>query len=154
MAGNYEISRKTIFVLIFIILIVLGFIGYSSYAQTQETNEHLEEYKRTVYDSLVCQYSCDLIEGESNGQQTMVPDTTCIQGCLAQVREKGFTGEEFSDAEILSDDLFLDIDTVIQDCKSEHFVADDVNTIPDFSAFHSCVIDGFASLKEDYSYLA
>lgn len=158
MSKEIEIPKKYVSLIVIVILLVLGMAAYSIYnKQPENTNidqGKLLDYKKTVYDGLVCQYSCELVEGGvKNGITQMVPNRECLSGCLEMTKSKGYDEKTFTEEEVLTDNLFVDIDSVIEECKTLYMVVDDQGSLPQFEEFYACTLEGLDNIKPNYEYL-
>ena len=91
-----------------------------------------------------------MIEVETAGQKSLLPDVSCVQDCVNELKAKNIIANEYSDEELLKDSLVGDIDLVIKNCKNENYLPDgNLNN----SLFFSCSSQGLENLKSRYEYL-
>lgn len=152
MENEINFDRKFIAFAILGIVIILASVGlsFTKLAAVSFADEEINSYKKAIYESLVCQYSCPTEGKEYNGEIVQFLVTSCTTTCIEELKTKGFERDEYP-ADVLDDDnLLLDIDNLLKVCREQTMKE---NNIPDNSAFYACAIENLSSLKENYNYL-
>lgn len=150
-----KIKKNTLLIIAAIFLlaiIVLGvYLNRGGRGGGNLTN--VQEYKKVIYDSLMCQYSCPLAEVNLSGKTEEMPDGKCINSCLNKIRETGFNRTSFSEGELLDDDFVYNVTDVIETCRQEFMIVSNESVLPDSKGFYGCGLEGLNSLKKYYGYL-
>ena len=139
--------------LILILLIIFASVYFFYYKPKQEHEQSLVAYKKGIYDSVLCQYSCPLVEQEFQKTNQSLPSSECVQECTNTLKALNISGTQFSDAELLKDSLFADLDLAIRNCQENNKEIVENITIVNNSGFFECVKPEISSLKENYEYL-
>jgi len=151
MEETIKISRKMLFTILALVIIAIALASYFFvYVPSEEKKAETNVYKKALYESILCQYSCPLEEAEVLNQTQTIPSLECVNTCITNLRESGLTGEQFSSDELLEDDLVRDVETAISNCRAES-VNEDGTT--DNERFFACGKEALESLKEKYPYL-
>ena len=147
--------RKDYFIigLILILVILFASLYFFYYLPKQNYQNSLLEYKKGIYDSVLCQYSCPLIKQEFQKTNQSLPSPVCVQECTNTLKALNISGTQFSDAELLKDSLFADLDLAIRNCQENNKEIVENITIVNNSGFFECAKPEISSLKENYEYL-
>jgi len=154
-----KITKKTVYsVILAIVLIALLVYYFVYYSPSQKMEKGIQGYKKAVYDSILCQHSCKLEEriftdpnDPKKNNTVMLPNPACIKSCTDALKAKNLTGNEFSNDNLVKDNLLYDMDGLIQVCKSTN--ADASGTGVNYAGFFPCVANGLEGLKANYTYL-
>ncbi len=146
-----KIKKHTIniFLAVIITLIITSafFIYYPKYKESKE----IKEYKKALYESVLCQYNCPLVEQTLQNKTQMLPEQTCVQACTEKFRQMNIDGAKFSEKDLQNDNLIKDIEAGVGGCRTK---AANLTTLKiDNPAFFNCTIDFLESLNQNYNYL-
>ncbi len=147
---------KDILVTAVISFVVAFAIAYFVFAYIPANSEssQINDYKKALYNSVLCQYKCPLVEQMFNNKTVNAPNASCVQTCSAEFRAQQLkAGETISDSDLLSDNLIEDIQNIVTACRNQS-ISDNGN-LPDINntVFFPCVVNGLEGLKNQYSYL-
>ncbi|MEM3113354.1 MAG: hypothetical protein QXI33_02935 [Candidatus Pacearchaeota archaeon] len=143
---------KTISIILTTIIITLLIIGFVFvYYPKQVKANKIDSYKKDVYSSILCQYSCPLKEQEFQNKTQMLPDTECVKQCTLdlQIKKSRYTGIRGTD--LGNDELVKDVSKVIDDCRTSSLIGDTFTL--DNEKYFPCVTQKLESLKDKYDYL-
>jgi len=149
---NKKSDRKYLITIILVIaLIVLSFLIYNK--SNGDNDSDLNNYKKALYESVLCQYSCPLIEQEFNNITQYLPLKPCVESCINQFRALGLNDTKFSDETLINDNLVKDIEITIRACKLSS--SEEMNNTQRINneIFFKCSVDGLNSIKSNYTYL-
>ena len=151
--NEIRISKSKLYFTFFLILILAVVLVYFYvYQPNQVRKEEIEEYKKSVYESIFCQYSCPIVEVDVLNQTNLLPDVSCTKVCTENLKAKNISLTHFSEEDVLDDNLFIDIDAVIRNCKQNNYNSETEEL--NYTSFFSCSAKEIESLKESYSYLS
>ena len=154
MQEQIKIRKQVIYAIIitFIVTLALSYTFFKYIPSTKENNQ-LNEYKKALFSSTICQYSCPLESQVYQNKTQLLPGTECVKSCTASFRELQ-KGEQFSNEQLKNDNLIADIEKVVSNCKTSSIIEGN-NPIPsiDNVKFFPCVSETLESLKKNYSYL-
>lgn len=148
-----KITKKSLYLFgfaLFVVIIILAYVYYRP-NQVQSPESNVNEYKKDLYESIVCQYSCPLFEAEIQNATNFLPNATCIADCINNLKSKKRLKGEFPREELLKDSLFSEIDLAIQNCKNES--AGNLSNVIDNGKFFECSSERLRLLKNEYEYL-
>ncbi|MEM0465715.1 MAG: hypothetical protein QXW97_03380 [Candidatus Pacearchaeota archaeon] len=146
-------KRKKFFLIAGIILIVIIFISiYLIYVRNvnEKRKESVKEFKKEIYYSILCQYSCPLSLQNIRNKTQMLPSIECIKNCSTNLNQK-YSKNDFKKEEIEDDDLLKDIDDSIKPCKTESMNLSIMKL--DNLKYFNCAKNNLEKLKEKYIYL-
>ncbi|HLC78353.1 MAG TPA: hypothetical protein VJH92_04470 [Candidatus Nanoarchaeia archaeon] len=140
-------------VIITAIVIFLLTFAIFKYLPDQKRASEVNSYKKQIFDSVVCQYSCPLKEQAIQNKTQLLPDQTCVQQCAGDLNTAKEESAKFSDNDLKTDTLYSDIEALVASCRTSS--VDSSGTIPklDNVKFFDCVKQGLEGLKTNYSYL-
>jgi len=154
-SDTINISKKKTYMLLAGILII-GLLGVA-YAlaflpaqEEREFNEGVNDYRKRLYDSTVCQYSCPLVEKDFLGKQQLVPEETCFNECVLTYKPENFEEEPYTNEKLLDDGMIGDIEYIVLNCRDENL---DLEDELDTESFFDCSLDRFEGLRDKYDYL-
>ena len=153
MAKDYlKISKKSFYIGLVVVVVALVLVGYFFYyAPKVERKEKVEEYKKALYDSIYCQYSCPLVEYTFENNQTQnLPKRECADECIANLK-KDYVREQFTEEELLVDELALDVEILVSECRTNNI--NNQTGALDSESWVSCSLGKLDELKEKYNYL-
>jgi len=149
--------NKSIFYTIIITAVIVFIVSYLifSYIPNNKETSKLNEYKKALYDSIVCQYSCPLSLQEINNKTQEAPNAECVQSCTQELRDSQASGDIFSNAQLSNDNLIKDIEDVISVCKDASIRTNSKTNLPELNStiFFPCSSEALKEIKKDYSYL-
>jgi hypothetical protein len=149
-----KIQKKALWIGIILLVIIIGLVVYFIESSKDDGSlTRAQTYKRAIYNSLTCQYSCPIVEVNLSGKAEQLPDGKCINGCLSKIKETGFNKTSFTEQELLDDSFVYNVTDVIETCKQKFMAVDNESILPDSKGFYDCGLKGLNSLKKDYSYL-
>ncbi len=150
--SNVKITKKTFYLIIagLVFVLVAGYFGFGFYKEKAWENE-VNSYKKFLYDSTVCQYSCPLEEQQIGNSSLLLPEKECVTSCLEGFRNSGIDANKFSNNDLMKDGLVLDIQDKVVACKRDS--ANLTGERERAESFVSCVGNSLRELKETYGYL-
>ncbi|MDO8460613.1 MAG: hypothetical protein Q7S74_05865 [Nanoarchaeota archaeon] len=152
MQDSVRISRNTIYSAIGVIIILILIGGYFYwYAPMEKKKKDMLDYKKAVYESVVCQYSCPAVDVKFQNQTQLLPDPNCIKICTDRLKTTKLNMSAFTTDDLLKDNLFFDLDTVIRQCKTDNM--DNSTGGIDNTAFFKCSANNVSMIKDKYDYL-
>jgi len=147
-----KVSKVWMAVVIAVILTFAASAFVFVYLPKIQKQNEIKEYKQVLYDSILCQYSCPLIEKKVGVNKTdLVPEPECVKECSLELNAKIASGVKYTEAEVSNDDLLKDMRSSIDVCKRESF--DNSTLAINSSEFFVCVKSDLVELKEKYSYV-
>lgn len=149
MKTNRKLKNLTISAIV--LVLIISSVAYWQKVQSEKNTSQKEiiEYKRTLFQSFECQYSCESIEVNTDAGIASVPNPECIKSCIgiAKSNPPKFDIREAN----LTDDLFLfQIDEARNFCFSQN--ADSLQGINQTEAFR-CMKGALEKIKVNYEYL-
>ncbi len=147
MEKRYVITISLVIILGFLVSSFLLFYNPQNVSAKEYTPQ---EYKKALYDSFSCQYSCPLAEQEYQGRVQLLPSRECTQNCIDNYNSLEIDSSKFTQQELLQDNLAGDVGAIVDNCRAISTSQDGEINNEDFFA---CTTDGLESLKEDYKYL-
>jgi hypothetical protein len=145
---------KPIIIAIILTAIITFAISYVIFKSSPATNEslspNLNEYRKGLYSSTLCQYSCPLTLQEVQNKSQYFPDPACVENCA-----KNFKALQASylpnSTDIEKDGLIGDMSNAVNTCKADSLdlTTKEMNN----TEFFQCSIDKMNALKGKYSYL-
>jgi hypothetical protein len=162
MTKQIQIKKRILFQITTIILVlaIVGLFVYSFYPFQQKSVEvnllersaQAQDFKKAIYQSISCQHNCPLIQLESQGQTGMFPEPGCVQLCINSLKEQGYQPNQFTEQELLTDNLIQDIEFTISACKAQSGIANGL-TVEKSQKLYGCTSSGLNTLKDNYEYL-
>lgn len=150
MGNEIKISRKAVYVgVAVLIMIVIGSV-YWFYNMENEKETEINNYKLNIYNSLICQFSCPIEETRFQNETKLLPDTACLERCTERLKMSNLRNDTYSKEELLSDNLFVELDGSILECKGlNRDAAGSIN----YSSYYNCNLEKLYAMKERYDYL-
>lgn len=149
---SLKISRKILYVslCVVVVLLIAGYFGIDYYKEKKWSDE-VNSYKKLLYESTLCQYSCPLEQQTLGNSSLLLPSQECVTGCLDVLRNSTIDVNAFSNNDLMNDGLILDIQDRVIECKK-----DSINMTTErerAERFVGCVGNSLGELKETYNYL-
>ena len=149
-----KLSKNTIYLIAIIIIAIIALlIFYNKSTKTQvEIPENIDDinyYKKALFDSTVCQYSCPLEEQPFQGTQQLLPSKECIRSCIDELKANGFNENTTTQYNILLDPMVSDVESAIVNCRIENTINDKINN----EGFFTCSAEKLELLRGEYEYL-
>lgn len=115
----------------------------------------INDYKKGLYDSIVCQYSCPLTIQTLGNKTQELPEQSCVMQCTSNLRAIQNSTDSIPNSALLNDDLIKDIEKEINTCKTVSVSENPKTKLPELNntLFFNCSAQGISSLKDKYSYL-
>jgi hypothetical protein len=146
-------SKKIfLYIILAVVLTLLISAYFFYYLPKQNRTNEVNNYKKGLFESSLCQYHCPLTEQKINNVTQLLPEVNCVQNCSAGFKEKYGKGEIFSNADLEKDDLFKELFGFINTCKSESDYNITTNTF-NTSKYFPCIAGEMENLRANYSYL-
>lgn len=147
-----KLSKKTLGIIaaILIILIIAG-VYYFKILPDKKKTADIQEYKKALYESILCQYKCPLQNYTIENKTQTIQQRECVVECINYLKDKGYIRNQYSNNEINSDNLAKDIEFVVVNCRQES--TDSETGEFDSIKVTDCAIRGLEDLKSTYSYL-
>ncbi len=145
-------TLKAVITAVIITAIVTFAISYIIFKYLPESKENskMNEYKRELYSSTLCQYSCPLTPQQIQNKTQNFPEPVCVQNCTTNFKKLQASGNKISNEQLEQDNLIKDMSSAVSTCKTE---ATDSNKTLNNTLFFSCSIEKLGALKDKYSYL-
>lgn len=146
-------TLKSVIVAVIITAVITFAISYIIFKYIPDNNQNLKinEYKKELYTSTLCQYSCPLTLQEAQNKTQYLPEPVCVQDCTKNFKELQASGDTISNEQMKNDKLIDDMPNAINACKKE---AVDINTKTlNNTLFFTCSIEKLSALKSKYNYL-
>lgn len=133
-----------------LVVIALGVYFYKAqYIPAQKRASELQEFRKSLYDSVLCEYKCPLTLQKYKNTTQLLPEQNCVQTCTADFKVKSEI-INVTQIELNSDPLIKDISKVISACKSASIGQN--NTLNN-TFFFNCSVEEIDKLKDNYNYL-
>lgn len=150
--STIKISIKSIVLVIVLIIIAAGLAYYFlKYAPEQKKKNDINSYKKSLYESILCQYQCPMKNYTFQNQTQELQDRDCVVNCINELKNKGYLKDQFSNNEINQDSLAKDIEQVVEDCRQNS--VNNSTGLLDSQKITNCAISSLQALKQNYSYL-
>ena len=149
--STIKIQKNIVYAVIitFVITFALTYFIFVSYPNMQQQSS-INKYKKELFSSVLCQYSCPLTNQTINNKTQLLPSQDCVKQCTVNMKEiQNSTTIKNSDLE--NDNLITDIESVVSDCKIK--AVNQTALTMNNELFFSCTSSSLASLKSKYSYL-
>lgn len=146
-------TLKSVIIAIIITAVITFSISYIIFKYIPDNNQNIKinDYKKELYSSTLCQYSCPLTLQTAQNKTQYLPEQSCVQNCTVDVKKIQASGDAISNAQLKNDKLLDDMSVAITNCRTE---AVDVNTKTlNNTLFFTCSIEKLRGLKDKYSYL-
>ncbi len=154
---HHSHTKKDYNVLYAVIITAIAVFAISylifNYIPNHKQATEIHSYKKALYDSVLCQYQCPLIEQNYNNKTVNAPNASCVQECSTTFKNKQLEGQSFSDKDLLDDNLIKDIQSVIGNCKNESIIQNGNLPSVDSNKPFPCSITRLNSLKDKSPYL-
>ena len=151
MKKNKLDRRYLITIILVVAVLILSFLIYNKY--NDNDSSEINNYKKALYESVLCQYSYPLIEQEFNNITQYLPLKPCVESCINEFRALGLNDTKFSDDALINDNLVKDIEITIRNCKLSS--SEEINNSQRINneIFFKCSVEGLNSIKANYTYL-
>lgn len=149
---SFRINKKVFYAIVItaILTLALSTVAFKYFSEIQK-NEEIEEYKKAMYSSILCQHKCPLVPQVINNITVDVPETECVKECTTNFRNMQISKKSFNNEDLLKDNLFSDLAITLDSCKANSF--DNSTLTYNNSVYFSCSLEKMESLKMNYTYL-
>ncbi len=149
---HIKISKKNLYFIFVIVLCLLILVYYFLFfAPANKEREETEGYRKSLYDSVLCQYSCPLEEQTVGNSTGILPDKTCVRECVENTEKtRSVDLNQFNVRELIGDEFIQEIEDIAVRCRTDTL---DENGEIDNEGFFNCVRAGLEGMKENYTYL-
>lgn len=146
-------NKRNVFIAIIITAIITAVICWLvfSYIPDYQKNIKIQSYKRSVFNSVLCEYKCPLTNQTYVNKTILLPDQECVKNCTVNVKDDQEKLNDFSNNDLKKDGLTEELMVVVNNCKKTS--SDPKTKILDNKIFFDCVIKALEGLKEKYPYL-
>ncbi len=144
---------KSLILAVIITIFITSIICFLIFKYIPENNQNLKinEYKKGLYTSTLCQYSCPLTLQQFQNKTEYLPEQSCVKDCADKFKNIQIISEDISNNQIKKDGLINDMASAINTCKSK---AVDTNAmVLNNTLFFSCSAERLDALKDKYNYL-
>ena len=153
--SEIKLNKKVIYSVIItaIVVFLVAYIVFKYYPEQKKLSD-LNSYRKALYESISCQYSCPLesqVVENKTGESELLPGLECVKSCTSSFRALQISNSSVSDSELQADGLVNDITSTVNGCKQKAFNNSTFKV--DTSAYFPCVSEDLISLKQKYSYL-
>ena len=144
---------KAVIIAVMITALVTFAISYVifKYLPEDKENSKINEYKKELYSSTLCQYSCPLTPQEVQNKTQYFPEPICVQNCTKGFNALKASGGSISNEQLEKDKLIDDMSNAVKACQTE--AVDPATKTLNNTLFFSCSIEKLSLLKDKYSYL-
>ena len=140
----------TIVIVVLIIAIAASYYLFSYYPKQQKTLQ-VKEYKKILFDSMLCQYNCPLENQTIANKTGLWPAKVCVDSCTSDFIAKNYSAADITQKDVSTDDLLVDISYLMNDCKRTG--SNGNSSILFNGKIFDCIKNGLPALKDKYSYL-
>ena len=146
-----KLKDKKIIIAVVLILII-SIVIYYEYKYLPEQNKKIKilEYKKEFYNSILCEYNCPLKLQEYKNKTQLLPEAVCVKSCTKDFK-KNNNSTAFSSIDLNQDNLIIDINKLVQDCKKQSLNSTTLSI--DNSVLFSCSVKSLKTLRQKYDYL-
>ena len=147
-----ELKKKTLIIIVIAVILILGigYFAYYKYIPAYKKNAEIQAYKKSLYESVVCEYSCPLSEQVYKNKTQMLPNNECIKSCTEEFKAN-YGSTSPTDKEKALDGFFDDLSLVISACKK--LSTGENSTEIDNARFFECTSTQLGNMDEKYRYL-
>ena len=145
--------RREVIIAVIITAVITFAVSYMIFKYLPENRENstINEYKKELYSSTLCQYSCPLTLQQIQNKTQNFPEPACVQNCTKSFKALQTNGGKLSNEQLEKDKLIEDMSNAVKACQTEavDLTTKELNT----TTFFGCSIEKLGLLKEKYSYL-
>ncbi len=148
-----KILKPLILTVIITILITFA-ISFLIFKYIPDNNQNLkiDEYRKGLYTSVLCQYSCPLSLQQFQNKTDYLPEPACAKDCTDKLKNFQSITEDISNNQIKKDGLIIDMSNAITACKNK--ATDTKTKTINNTLFFNCSIEKLSALKNKYNYLS
>ena len=118
---------------------------------TSPKESDILKYKKDIYKSILCQYSCPLIKQEFQNKSQFLPSKSCVENCTEIFRTEQQNPEKITAKDLSKDSLILDMDKAIRACTGS--ISQNSTSEEASFNFFLCSRKSLEDIKANYSYL-
>ena len=146
-------TSKSIILAVVITLFITFAVSFLIFKYIPDSKQNMEanEYKKELYTSTLCQYSCPLSLQQFQNMSEYLPEKTCVENCTSKFKETKPISDDLSNNQIKKDGFIDSMSNAINACKSE--ATDTKAKTLNSTVFFSCSVEKLEALKSEYSYL-
>ncbi len=149
-----KISKTIVYIGIAVIITFLLTSVYYNYYPKLQKSSQLNNYKKDLFDSLLCQYSCPLENQVYQNKSQILPSQSCVQNCTIKLKDEQAKGDKFSNTDIANDNLVKDIQDAVNSCRTSSItVSNETSGTIDNQKFFDCVKIALEGIQVKYAYL-
>jgi len=147
-------TLRAVIAAVIITAVITFAISYTifKYLPESQANLKINEYKKELYSSTLCQYSCPLTPQQIQNKTQYFPEPGCVQNCTTSFKAIQTSGDKISNEQLKNDKLIEDMSSAVNSCKTE--AVDPATKTLNNTLFFSCSVEKLGSLKDKYSYLS
>jgi len=149
--AELKVKRQTLYIIIAVIITAVVTSAFFIYYPKYQGNNEINQYKKALYDSVLCQYSCPLVDQVVQNTTQKLPEQACVQACTEKLRTINIDGNKFSNSDLQNDNFVKDVESGITNCRTESLNTTTLKV--ENERFFSCSINFLQSVKDNYSYL-
>lgn len=123
-------------------------LGFSSNPDTAD-QATVQNYKKALFTSALCQYNCPLVDMDVNGTKQLLPEYACMKTCITDSHVREFNQSQFSINDLKTDSLLDEVQAAIMACRKLALSNESINA----QVFTSCSSAALAQIKVKYPYL-
>ena len=152
MVENVSFTKKQLWIFVVAIIVIVVLSVYFFYLGPKlEKSSEIKLHKKLLYESILCQYSCQFENVTVSNQTDILPSAACIGECVNGLKQSGIDPSKFSNEELLDDGLFPDVENIISNCRESG--RNNETGQSNYTIFFGCASDSLEGLKEKYNYL-
>ncbi len=149
-----KFSKSVLYAIVITAIVVLAVSSFIFYFYHKIQHEsQLNMYKKEMYNSILCQYSCPLTEQVIKNKTQLAPETSCVQTCTESFKVLQQKSTGLTNNDVMNDNLILDMQNIVKACQDSSIY--EAGNLPQVNntLFFSCVSVDMSTLKEKYPYL-
>jgi hypothetical protein len=150
--ASKKLNQIVLAVIISVLVTFLVSFLILKYIPENNQNIKVNDYKKEIYTSTLCQYRCPLSLQQSGNKTGYLPEPACIQNCTSKFKASQLISDDISNNQMKKDALIDDMSNAITACKNK--ALDTKVMALNNTLFFSCSIEKLDELRSKYDYLS
>ena len=144
--SKIKINKNVLYAIIITVIVTfaIAYIIFSYYPEMQKTKT-INSYKKSMYDSVLCQYKCPVDVQITSNKTQYYPNPECVKNCTTAFTALEKAPKSFTDDDLANDNLINDMGKAVNDCGKELNAS--------LESKMNCAVTNFIALKPNYKYL-